>query len=58
MVSSNIDVLFVSETKIDDNFPVNQFCGPGYSVTFSHDHTGNGRGIILYTLKNIYPVEC
>ena len=30
LVSNNIDVLLISETKIDNIFPVSQFCVPGY----------------------------
>ena len=29
LVSNNIDVLLISETKIDNTFPVSQFCVPG-----------------------------
>ena len=48
LVSNNIDVLLISETKIDNTFPVSQFCVPGYSVPFRLELTGSGRGIMLY----------
>ena len=52
-VSSNIDLLLISETKIDNTFPVSQFCVPGYSVPFRLHCTGNGEGIMLYFKEHI-----
>ena len=40
-------MLLVSETKIDNAFPVSQFCIPWYSVPFRPDHIGNAGGIML-----------
>ena len=53
LVSNNIDVLLISETKIDNTFPVSQFYVPGYSVPYRIDHTENGGGIMLYVKKHI-----
>ena len=53
LVSNNIDVLLISETKIDNKFPVSQFCVPGYSVPFRLDRTGIGGGIMLYVKEHI-----
>ena len=39
LVLNNIDVLLISETKIDNTFPVSQFCVPGYSVPLRFDRT-------------------
>ena len=50
-LSNNIDVLLISETKIDNTFPVSQFCVPGYSLPFRIDRRGTGRGIMLYVKK-------
>ena len=33
LISNNIDVLLISETKIDNAFPASQFCVPGYLGT-------------------------
>ena len=30
VISRNIDILIIAETKIDDTFPTNQFCIGGY----------------------------
>ena len=53
LVSNNIDVLLISETKIDNTFPVSQFYVPGYWVPYRLDCTENGGGIILYVKKHI-----
>ena len=53
MVSNNIGVLLISETKIDNTFPVSQFCVPGYSVPFRLDRTENGGGIMLCVKEHI-----
>ena len=34
LVSGNIDILVIEETKIDSTFPEAQFCIPGYKKTF------------------------
>ena len=52
LVSNNIDVLLISETKIDNTFPVSQFCVPGYSMPFRLDRTRNGGVIMLYFKKH------
>ena len=35
-VVGNIDILSITETKIDSAFPVNQFYLNGYNVPFRH----------------------
>ena len=47
-VKGNIDVLMISETKLDESFPPSQFFLDGYSVPFRLDRNGNGGGILLY----------
>ena len=53
LVSNNIDVLLISETKTDNTFPVSQFYVPGYWVPYRLDRTENGGGIMLYVKKHI-----
>ena len=57
LISNNIDVLLISETKIDNTFPVSQFCVPGYSVPFRLDRQKTEE-VLCYMLRNIYLVEC
>ena len=44
----NIDILMVSETKLDNSFPVSQFLIDGYTPPFRLDLDKNGRGIMLF----------
>ena len=46
-------MLLISETKIDNTFPVGQFFVPRYSLPFRHDHARNGGGIMLYVEEHI-----
>ena len=46
-------MLLISKIKIDNTFPVSQFCVAGYSVPFRLDCTGNGGGIMLYVKEHI-----
>ena len=50
---SNLDILMVSETKIDDTFPESQFLIEGFSKPFRLDRTAKGGGISLYIREDI-----
>ena len=52
-VEGNIDILMISETKLDESFPPSQFFLDGYSVLFRFDRNGNGGGILLYIRDNL-----
>lgn len=52
-VKGNIDVLKISETKIDESFYPGQFLLDGYSVPFRFDENGNGSGILLYIREDM-----
>ena len=52
-VKGNIDVLMVSETKIDDSFPVGNFVIDGFSTPYRLDRDSNGGGIMLYVREDI-----
>ena len=52
-VKGNIDILMISETKLDESFPVGQFLIDGYSVPFRFDRNKNGGGILLYIRQDI-----
>ena len=47
MLMHDIDILMVTETKLDDSFPISQFNIEGFSMTFRLDQNKNGEGIIL-----------
>ena len=52
-VKGNIDALMVSETKIDDSFPVGNFVVDGFSTPYRLDRDSNGGGIMLYVREDI-----
>ena len=53
IVKSNVDIIILSETKIDDSFPTNEFLINGFSVPFRADRNKNGGGILVYIRDNI-----
>ena len=52
-VKGYIDILMISETKLDESFPIGQFLIDGYSVPFRLDRNENGGGILLYVRDDI-----
>ena len=52
MLHNNLDILLISETKIDSSFPSPQFQIEGYT-TYSLDRNVNGGGILLYIREDI-----
>ena len=46
-VGNNLDILMISETKIDDTFPESQFLIEGFSKPFRLDRTAKDGGILL-----------
>ena len=52
-VSGNVDVMVISETKLDDSFPESQFKIPGYSSPFRLDWDKNGGGIMVFVQEDI-----
>ena len=51
MLHNNLDILFISETKIDSSFPTTLF-QIGYT-TYSLDRNANDGGILLYIREDI-----
>ena len=52
-INANIDILMISETKIDNTFPYSQFFIEGFSTPYGLDHDSNGGGILLYVREGI-----
>ena len=52
-INNNLDILMISETKIDDTFPDSQFLIKGFSVPYRLDRTAKGGGILLYITEDI-----
>ena len=53
IISGNIDVLVVTETKLDDSFPTGQFFIKGFSAPFRLDRNKHGGGILIYVREDI-----
>ena len=48
MTEDNIDILVISEIKIDNSFPENQFSIEGYNLPYRLDINQNGGGLLVY----------
>ena len=59
-VAGNIDILLITETKMDSTFPLNQFYVNGYNVPYRHELNTNGGGILVCVRDDIRPriIEC
>ena len=53
MVRDNVDILLITETKIDSSFPIAQFQIDGYTTPYRLDRDENGGGILLYLRDDI-----
>ena len=53
MVTMEIDILIITETKFDDSFPASQFLIQGFCTPFRLDRNKNGGGILLYISNHI-----
>ena len=53
MIGNKIDILMISESKLDDTFPTSQFVIDSFTEPFRLDCTRNGDGILLYVKNNI-----
>ena len=52
IISPIFDIFLVSETKLDDSFPKNQFSLNGYKM-FRRDRNGSGGGLCIYVKETI-----
>ena len=52
-IQGNLDILLISETKIDESFPSAQFIIPGFFTPFRYDKSSNSGGLLLYVRKDI-----
>ena len=52
-ITKYVDILLLSETKLDDSFPTGQFSLNGYSKPYRLDRSSNGGGILLYVRDDI-----
>ena len=52
-ITNNIDILMISEAKLDNSFPEGQFLISGYSSLYRFDRNCRGGGIMLYVREEI-----
>jgi len=52
IIKNKVDIMMVSETKIDDSFPLTQFEIEGY-IQYRRDRDSQGGGIIIYIREEI-----
>ena len=53
VVSGIVDILIVTETKLDNTFATSQFYIEGFSIPCRLDRNRNGGGIIIYVREDI-----
>ena len=53
IISDNIDILTIAETKLDLNFTTNQFLLKGFRPPFRYDRNSNGGGILIYVREGV-----
>ena len=53
IVSTNVDILLICETKLDLSFPRAQFHIHGFGEPYRFDRNGKGGGILLYIRDDI-----
>ena len=57
MISDNIDILIITETKIDSSFTSSQFQIEGYKIPFRLDISERSGGILVYVKDNLITKE-
>ena len=51
VILKNADILVITETRLDDTFPLGLFYVEGFTMYYRFDRNRNGRGVILYVRK-------
>ena len=52
-IENNKNLLMITETKLEENFPISQFFINSFSSPFRLDHDRNGGGILLCISEDI-----
>ena len=53
LLQGKVDILVLTETKLDNSFPTNQFLIAHSSKPFSLDRNGNGGGLLVYIREDV-----
>ena len=53
IVNRNLDIILLSEIKLDDSFPLAQFILKNFGIPYRLNRNSNGGGLLLYVRENI-----
>ena len=53
MIENNVDILLISETRLDDSFPSGQFKIRGFSMPYQYNRNSMGGGLLPYIRDDI-----
>ena len=53
LIQQNIDILLITETKLDECFPIQQFVINGYTCPYRIDRNINGGGVLIYVREDL-----
>ena len=53
IINRNLDVILLTETKLDDSFPSAQFMLKNFGIPYRLDRNSNGGGLLLYVREDI-----
>ena len=53
ITSNSLNIVVLSETKIDYTFPKSRFQIPGYKVPYREDRNAHGSGLLVYIKNSI-----
>ena len=53
IVKGTVDILVVSETKLDESFPLSLFCIDGFNKPFHLERNSHGGGLIVFVREDI-----
>ena len=53
VIQGNVDILVITETKLDETFPISQFMIDGYSIPYRLDRDRDGGGILVFVREDI-----
>ena len=53
LISKNIDILIIAETKIDETLPTNQFLIDGYMPPLRADRNRHGGDLLIYVKESL-----
>ena len=58
LLQEKVYILVLTETKLDNYFPTNQFVIEGYSKPFRLDRNRNGGGLLVYIREERVSHRC